>query len=105
MQEIVATINSYVWSSALIYLCLGAGLFFSGMTDTRKVLGWLDFFGAWDISLAFVMGGAILPPAVQRLAEAVDVESHRARGGHQAQRTQGACYKSFHHSVSFVGLS
>ena len=39
----------------------GAGLFFSGMTDTRKVLGWLDFFGAWDITLAFVMGGAILP--------------------------------------------
>lgn len=32
MQDIVATINSYVWSSALIYLCLGAGLFFSVLT-------------------------------------------------------------------------
>ncbi|MEX0338555.1 MAG: DUF6691 family protein [Arenibacterium sp.] len=39
----------------------GAGLFFSGMTDTKKVLGWLDFFGAWDPTLAFVMGGAIAP--------------------------------------------
>ena len=24
MQEIVSMINTYVWSSALIYLCLGA---------------------------------------------------------------------------------
>ena len=39
----------------------GAGLFVSGMTDTRKVQGWLDIFGAWDPTLAFVMGGAILP--------------------------------------------
>ena len=32
MQELVDTVNSYVWSSALIYLCLGTGLFFSVMT-------------------------------------------------------------------------
>ncbi len=37
MQEIVATINSYVWSSALVYLCLGAGLFFSIMTRFVQV--------------------------------------------------------------------
>ena len=37
MQEIVATINSYVWSSALVYLCLGAGLFFSIMTRFAQV--------------------------------------------------------------------
>ena len=42
----------------------GAGLFISGMTDTRKVQGWLDIFGNWDPTLAFVMGGAILPMAV-----------------------------------------
>lgn len=41
----------------------GAGLMLSGMTDTRKVQGWLDVFGAWDPTLAFVMGGAILPMA------------------------------------------
>lgn len=39
----------------------GAGLFISGMTDTTKVQGWLDVFGDWDPTLAFVMGGAILP--------------------------------------------
>lgn len=39
----------------------GAGLLVSGMTDTTKVQGWLDVFGAWDPTLAFVLGGAILP--------------------------------------------
>lgn len=42
----------------------GAGLFVSGMTDTRKVQGWLDIFGDWDPTLAFVMGGAIIPMAI-----------------------------------------
>lgn len=42
----------------------GAGLFASGMTDTRKVQGWLDLFGDWDPTLAFVLVGAILPMAV-----------------------------------------
>jgi uncharacterized membrane protein YedE/YeeE len=42
----------------------GAGLLVSGMTDTRKVQGWLDIFGAWDPTLAFVLGGAILPMLV-----------------------------------------
>lgn len=42
----------------------GAGLLVSGMTDTTKVQGWLDLFGAWDPTLAFVLGGAILPMAV-----------------------------------------
>ncbi len=39
----------------------GAGLFISGMTDTSKVQGWLDIFGQWDPTLAFVLGGAIIP--------------------------------------------
>ncbi len=42
----------------------GAGLLLSGMTDTRKVQGWLDLFGDWDPTLAFVMGGAIIPMAI-----------------------------------------
>jgi uncharacterized protein len=42
----------------------GLGLYVSGMTDTRKVQGWLDIFGDWDPTLAFVLGGAILPMAV-----------------------------------------
>jgi uncharacterized protein len=40
-------------------LLFGLGLLLSGMTDPGKVLGFLDLFGAWDPSLAFVMGGAI----------------------------------------------
>jgi uncharacterized membrane protein YedE/YeeE len=45
-----------------------AGLVVSGMTQTDKVIGFLNFagivsperFGAWDASLAFVMGGALM---------------------------------------------
>ncbi len=42
----------------------GAGLLVSGMTNTEKVQGWLDVFGDWDPTLAFVLGGAILPMAI-----------------------------------------
>jgi uncharacterized protein len=37
----------------------GAGLAVSSMTDRRVVLGFLDIFGDWDPTLAFVMGGAV----------------------------------------------
>lgn len=40
-------------------LLFGLGLIAGGMTDPSKVKGFLDLFGAWDPSLAFVMGGAI----------------------------------------------
>jgi hypothetical protein len=36
------------------------GLVVSGMTQPGKVIGFLDFFGNWDPSLAFVMGGAVI---------------------------------------------
>lgn len=38
----------------------GLGLAMSGMTDTAKVIGFLDIFGNWVPDLAFVMGGAVL---------------------------------------------
>jgi uncharacterized protein len=41
-------------------LIFGAGLLISGMTQPEKVLGFLDIFGAWDATLAFVMGGAVV---------------------------------------------
>ena len=48
----------------------GAGLLVSGMVDTTKVQGWLDIFGDWDPTLAFVLGGAVVPMFfVWRLAE------------------------------------
>ncbi|SFE51074.1 YeeE/YedE family protein [Paracidovorax wautersii] len=40
-------------------LIFGLGLVLSGMADPAKVLGFLDVAGAWDPSLALVMGGAI----------------------------------------------
>ncbi len=40
-------------------LLFGIGLLISGMTDPAKVQGFLDVFGAWDISLALVMGGGL----------------------------------------------
>jgi uncharacterized membrane protein YedE/YeeE len=45
--------------SLLVGLLFGVGLILSGMADPAKVLGFLDLAGAWDPSLAFVMGGAI----------------------------------------------
>lgn len=45
-------------------LLFGSGLVVSGMADTTKVQGWLDVFGNWDPTLAFVIGGAILPMAI-----------------------------------------
>ncbi|APE44468.1 hypothetical protein BOO69_14385 [Sulfitobacter alexandrii] len=39
-------------------LVFGIGLLLSGMANPAKVLNFLDVFGAWDPSLAFVMGGA-----------------------------------------------
>lgn len=51
----------------------GAGLLVSGMTDTRKVQGWLDIIGNWDPTLAFVLGGAIIPMFIAwRIAERRD---------------------------------
>ena len=44
----------------LVGLLFGVGLIFSGMTDPGKVIGFLDVAGAWDPSLAFVMGGAVM---------------------------------------------
>jgi uncharacterized protein len=45
-------------------LSFGAGLVMSGMAQPRKVLGFLDVFGAWDASLLCVMAGAIAVHAI-----------------------------------------
>ena len=37
----------------------GVGLVLSGMTDPERVIGFLDVFGAFDPTLAFVLGGAV----------------------------------------------
>lgn len=42
----------------------GAGLTLSGMTDPARVRGFLDIFGRWDPTLAFVMAGAVIVMAI-----------------------------------------
>lgn len=44
----------------VVGVIFGVGLALSGMTDTQKVIGFLDLFGAWDITLMFVMGSGLL---------------------------------------------
>ncbi|MEQ8516639.1 MAG: YeeE/YedE family protein [Chromatocurvus sp.] len=51
-------------AALLCGLMFGAGLALSGMTDTAKVLGFLDIFGDWVPDLAFVMGGAVAVTAI-----------------------------------------
>ena len=41
-------------------IIFGVGLVIAGMTNPAKVMGFLNFFGTWDPSLMFVMGGAIV---------------------------------------------
>ena len=45
--------------AAMAGVLFGLGLAVAGMTDPGKVLAFLDVAGAWDPSLAFVMGGAV----------------------------------------------
>lgn len=49
-------VNFVALLSGLIF---GLGLILAGMANPDKVLSFLDITGAWDPSLAFVMGGAI----------------------------------------------
>jgi uncharacterized membrane protein YedE/YeeE len=49
-------------------LIFGWGLILAGMANPEKVLAFLDIAGAWDPSLALVMGGAV---AVASLAFAL----------------------------------
>src|SRR5215472_5058045 len=53
-----------ILASFVCGLIFGAGLLISGMTQPEKVLGFLDIFGAWDATLAFVMAGAVAVSAV-----------------------------------------
>ena len=46
--------------SFLAGIIFSIGLTISGMVNPFKVKGFLDIFGNWDYSLAFVMGGAVI---------------------------------------------
>ena len=48
----------------IIGAVFGIGLAIAGMLNPSKVSGFLDVFGDWDPSLAFVMGGGVLVNAI-----------------------------------------
>lgn len=51
----------------------GTGLAVGGMTDPQRVRAFLDLFGRWDPTLAFVMGGALIVMAIAwRVRRAMD---------------------------------
>jgi uncharacterized membrane protein YedE/YeeE len=52
-----------IFVALLAGIVFGLGLIVSGMADPAKVQGFLDLFGQWDPTLAFVMGGAVLVTA------------------------------------------
>lgn len=51
-------------TSLLAGLIFGLGLVISGMINPAKVQNFLDFAGAWDPSLALVMGAALVVAAI-----------------------------------------
>lgn len=52
------------WAALASGALFGLGLALSGMTDARRVLGFLDVFGDFDPSLLFVLGGAVATTAL-----------------------------------------
>jgi uncharacterized membrane protein YedE/YeeE len=56
--------NRFSLAALLSGALFGLGLAASGMTDARRVLGFLDPFGDFDPTLAFVLGGAVATTVV-----------------------------------------
>jgi uncharacterized membrane protein YedE/YeeE len=63
-----------VLASIFCGILFGVGLVVSDMVNPARVLAFLDVTGAWDPSLAFVMGGALIPSSV-----AYAIRRHRTR--------------------------
>ena len=51
-------------TALIIGAVFGIGLAIAGMLNPSKVVGFLNIFGDWDPSLAFVMGGGVLVNAI-----------------------------------------
>lgn len=52
-----------VWAAGAAGALFGMGLALSGMTDARRVLGFLDITGDFDPTLMWVLGSALLVSA------------------------------------------
>lgn len=48
----------------IVGIVFGAGLALSDMVNPARVLAFLDVVGAWDPTLAYVMGAALAPSAI-----------------------------------------
>jgi len=59
-MEKTANSSMFVVMSLVAGILFGIGLTLSDMINPQRVLGFLDVAGAWDPTLAFVMGGALL---------------------------------------------
>jgi len=59
-------VNAATLAAFACGLVFALGLALGGMTQPSKVVGFLDVSGAWDASLAFVMGGALAVHALLR---------------------------------------
>lgn len=77
-----------ILSALLSGSVFGAGLAVAQMTNPAKVLGFLDVAGAWDPSLAFVMGAALLVSAIAYRVRGVAVQ---AASGIDGRLLTGAC--------------
>jgi uncharacterized membrane protein YedE/YeeE len=51
-------------TALLVGVVFGAGIALSDMINPARVLAFLDVAGSWDPTLAFVMGGALIPAAL-----------------------------------------
>ncbi len=51
----------------IVGIVFGTGLALSDMVNPARVQAFLDIAGAWDATLAYVMGAALLPSAVAYL--------------------------------------
>lgn len=54
-------------SGLIVGIIFGAGLTLSDMVNPARVQAFLDVAGAWDPTLLFVMGAAIIPSAIAYL--------------------------------------
>lgn len=56
--------SSRILVSIACGILFGVGLVISDMVNPARVLAFLDIAGSWDPSLAFVMGGALIPSSI-----------------------------------------
>ena len=88
-------------SIVLIGALFGAGLALSGMLNPSKVAGFLDLFGVWDPSLAFVMG--IIYESDQTHSLWPESENCKTYSDQHRKQRKQSTQKSFQHPYLRIG--